>query len=750
MSIVFDQKSSTLSLHTRNSSYQMQIGPLGYLLHTYYGRRCEDFFDYLHLPRDCGFSPNPYTLREGRGFSLDTLPQEYSGSNGADFRLSSLELRTDSGVVGADLHYVSHRILQGKYRLSGLPSSFGDMAETLSVTLADAASGLEVELLYGVFEERDIITRAVRLHNCGTQTVCLEKVASVCLDLPFGPWDRIHFHGRHTMERQPERVPVANGIQTVSSARGASSHQHNPFVILCEPDATEDHGECCGVMLCYSGDHQTDVELDQTGSVRLTAGIGERHFSWRLNPGESFDTPEAFLCFSSEGLTVLSQRYHRFILQNLCRSEWIAWPRPVLLNSWEANYFSFDEDALLRLAREAKDLGVEFFVLDDGWFGHRDDDLSSLGDWYVNPGKLPHGLSALIDRVNDLGLKFGLWVEPEMISEDSDLYRAHPDWALSVPGRQPAISRDQLVLDLSRPEVADWVYETLSTLLRENNIEYIKWDMNRSLSDLYSSSLPPDRQGEVAHRYVLGLYSVLDRITAAYPDVLFEGCAGGGGRFDAGMLAYCPQIWCSDNTDPIARLQIHQGSSYGYPPCTMGAHVSASPNHQTGRSTPFGTRAVVAMAGTFGYELDPAALSPEERAEIRKQIALFHSCSDLLLTGDYYRLTKEGAPYTAWQTVSQDRRRTLVSLVLKTTEGNPKPLHLRFKGLIAEGRYRLAWQRNYGFAGLPGTAESSESTAHEFSGAALMYGGYTFPRIHGDYPSVQLCFELLQDSSADS
>ena len=738
MSIVFDENCQTLTLYTRSAAYQMQIGPLGHLLHLYYGPGAEGCFDYLYLPRDVGFSPNPYELRHDRGWSLDTLPQEYSGSGSGDFRLSSLELQTEDGLHGADLRYRKHEIKSGKYALPGLPAAFAAEAEaeTLTVTLADAATGAEVELLYGVFSERDVITRAVRVTNRGRSALTLEKAASLCLDLPFGQWELIHFHGSHTEERQPQRVSLMNGIQTVSSRRGASSHQHDPFVILCSPDTTEDAGRCYGLMLVYSGSHRTDVELDQTGSVRAVTGLNHDGFCWALEPGESFYTPEVILTFSSRGLTELSHTYHGFIRSHLSRGRFAASSRPLLLNSWETAYFDFDAGSIMTLARRVRDLGLDMLVLDDGWFGRRTDDKRALGDWFPNETRLPGGLTPLIRQINDLGLRFGLWIEPEMISEDSDLFRAHPDWAMQMPGRLPAVGRDQLVLDLTRRDVREWLYDTLSALLRDHDIAYLKWDANRNLTDLYSSSLPPERQGETAHRYMLGLYELLERLTTEFPDVLFEGCSGGGGRFDAGMLYYFPQIWCSDNTDPISRIGIQLGASYGYPVSAMANHVSASPNHQTGRSAPLGTRAVAAMSGSFGYELDPLTLSEEELAECRRHIAQYRKYEKLILDGKLYRLVTAAAePVRVWQFVSADQRDTLVNLVVVDHTSLMRPLHFLLKGLAADARYSLAEYNFYGCLNQP-----QWQPAASYGGASLMRGGLTLPVLSGDYPSVQLLF----------
>ena len=724
MSIQFNEQAKLLTLTTATTAYQMQIDALGYLRHLYYGSRVDmQDMSYQYRPYDCGFSGNPYELRRERTESLDLMPQEYSSFGVGDYRLHSVAVVNADGSRCASFRYLSHEIAKGKYAIPGLPAVYdnGGEAETLAVTLRDAVTGLTARLHYGVFEKLDVITRSAELVNEGDAPIVLEKAASACLDLPFGEWDILHFHGRHCLERQPERLPIGHHITTIGSGRGMSSHQHNPFVIVCDRAATEERGDCYGMMLMYSGSFKAELERSQAEDVRVVMGLSDTDFSWELAPGGSFHTPEVILSYA-DGLTKLSQQYHRAIRHNVCRGEHHLTRRPALINNWEATYFNLDEERILALAKEAADLGVELFVLDDGWFHGRRDDNAGLGDWFENKEKLPHGLHALIEKINALGLKFGIWIEPEMVNEDSELYRAHPDWALTVPDRAPNMGRNQLVLDLSREDVREYLYRCFSALLRENNISYIKWDMNRCLSDVYSRGLPPKRQGEVAHRYVLGVYSLLERLTAEFPHVLFEGCAGGGGRFDAGMLYYTPQIWCSDDTDAIERLLIQGGTSYGYPVSTMGAHVSASPNHQTGRSTPIETRGVVAMSGAFGYELDLLKLSGEDKAEIKRQIEQYHADGELLHEGLYYRLTDmtAGLPYTAWQTVSEDRSRSLVNLVLHGPQPNARPLHIRLRGLDPKARYRI------------------DEDVCVCTGAALMNGGYTFPQMLGDYPAAQL------------
>ena len=729
MSIVYQEAEGLLTLHTLHTTYQMSVDSHGFLHHLYYGRKTENAdFRSLYDNIDRGFSGNPHDLRHDRSFSLDTMPQEYPGFGVGDFRLSALRTNAGSGDPCAELRYVSHRILPGKYTLPGLPASYDDGtgAETLEITLRDAASHLTVRLLYGVFPQRDVITRAAVLVNDDAAPMRLEKAASACLDVPFGPWEYIHFHGRHCMERQPERLPLPHAIQTIGSTRGHSSHHHNPFVILCAPGTGEDWGECYGVMLAYSGNHKTEIEVDQTNSTRVVTGIHDDTFSWLLNPGDTFYTPEAILVYSDAGFTTMSQRYHNFIRRNVCRGKFKLVRRPVLINNWEATYLNFREEQLLPIARQAAELGVELFVLDDGWFGNRDDDNAGLGDWFVNRRKLPDGLGSLIRKINDLGMKFGLWFEPEMVNEDSELFRAHPDWVLSAPDRAPMMCRNQMVLDMGRKEVQDYLYDAMSGLLRENPIEYVKWDMNRPLSDVYSRVLPPDRQGEAGHRYVLGIYALLERLITDFPDVLFEGCSGGGGRFDAGMLHYTPQIWCSDDTDPIERLVIQYGTSFGYPVSAVGAHVSAAPNHQTGRAVTFRTRGVVAMSGTFGYELDLNRLSDAEKDVVREQIAAFQKYWELIQDGRYYRLTGagDGSDFTAWEFVARDRSEALLNLVVRHTLANPPQIHVRLKGLDPAARYRI------------------EGHTEIFSGAALMNGGYSFPfgQLFGDYASDQLHF----------
>ena len=731
MSIRIDHETGLITLHTLHTSYQMWTDGQGVVHHLYYGPAIggSDLRG-LEFYSDCGFSPQPAGMDRQRDYSLDTLCQEYTGSGVGDYRIGCLRLAGPDGSRAADLRFVSAEAVPGKYTLPGLPAACAedDTCETLRLKLRDAVHGLTVTLLYGVFAQADVITRAALLENEGNGPIRLDKAASACLDLPFGPWELIHFHGRHCMERQPERVPLSHNIQTLRSARGASSHQHNPFAILAAPHTTEEAGECLGAMLVWSGNFKIECEVSQMQSTRLVAGVSDDDFSWTLEPGSQFAAPEVLFCYSDQGLSELSARYHRFLQRHIIRSPWRDKPRPVLINNWEATYMDFDAQRIWDIARQARDLGVEMLVLDDGWFGERSDDSSGLGDWQFNEKKLGCTFDQLIGRVREMGLLFGLWIEPEMVCTNTALYAAHPDWALTIPGRAPATGRSQLVLDLGRPEVVDYLYSLFHRLLAEHDIAYIKWDMNRNLTDVYSRVLPPERQGEAAYRYMLGLYSLLDRLTRDFPQVLFEGCAGGGGRFDAGMLCYCPQIWCSDDTDAIHRIKIQYGTSFGYPPCTMGSHVSASPNHQTGRSTPLSTRAVVAMAGTFGYELDLQKLTDAEKEMVKVQIAQYKQLQPLLLEGRCERLTDAVTDtcFTAWQFTAPDRSRAAVSVVVIDPQANPWPIHVRLRGLDPQALYY------------------ESLTERVYTGAALCHAGLTLPILQGDFPAVQIMIERTE------
>ena len=731
MSIRIDHETGLITLHTLHTSYQMWTDGQGVVHHLYYGPAIggSDLRG-LEFYSDCGFSPQPAGMDRQRDYSLDTLCQEYTGSGVGDYRIGCLRLAGPDGSRAADLRFVSAEAVPGKYTLPGLPAACAedDTCETLRLKLRDAVHGLTVTLLYGVFAQADVITRAALLENEGNGPIRLDKAASACLDLPFGPWELIHFHGRHCMERQPERVPLSHNIQTLRSARGASSHQHNPFAILATPHTTEEAGECLGAMLVWSGNFKIECEVSQMQSTRLVAGVSDDDFSWTLEPGGQFAAPEVLFCYSDQGLSELSARYHRFLQRHIIRSPWRDKPRPVLINNWEATYMDFDAQRIWDIARQARDLGVEMLVLDDGWFGERSDDSSGLGDWQFNEKKLGCTFDQLIGRVREMGLLFGLWIEPEMVCTNTALYAAHPDWALTIPGRAPATGRSQLVLDLGRPEVVDYLYSLFHRLLAEHDIAYIKWDMNRNLTDVYSRVLPPERQGEAAYRYMLGLYSLLDRLTRDFPQVLFEGCAGGGGRFDAGMLCYCPQIWCSDDTDAIHRIKIQYGTSFGYPPCTMGSHVSASPNHQTGRSTPLSTRAVVAMAGTFGYELDLQKLTDAEKEMVKIQIAQYKQLQPLLLEGRCERLTDAVTDtcFTAWQFTAPDRSRAAVSVVVIDPQANPWPIHVRLRGLDPQALYH------------------ESLTERVYTGAALCHAGLTLPILQGDFPAVQIMIERTE------
>ena len=733
MSIIDNSADGRITLQTRDSSYHMAVDSYGYLRHLYYGKRLdpEDLF-YLYRNYDRGFAGNPCAAGSDRSYSLDTVSQEFSTSGVGDYRIPALRVMNSDGSRIADLRYVRHEIRSGKYALPGLPSSRdtdGD-AQTLEVILQDEPSRLIVRLLYGVLPEKNMIARAVIYENAGDKPVVLEKAGSCCLELPFGKWDLLHFHGRHNKERTPERVPVLHGIQTIGSSRGMSSHHHNPFVILCDHLATEDHGDCYGLMYLYSTNFRAEVEREPYGSVRAVMSPGDEGFRWTLQPGAQFAAPEVLMSWA-HGLTALSQQFHKAVRENICRGEYSLAHRPVLINSWEANYFDIEAGRVLKLARQAAELGIELFVLDDGWFRGRKDDNAGLGDWEYDPEKLPDGLDSLIKGVRETGMLFGIWVEPEMVNEDSDLYRAHPDWALTVPGRKPAHGRNQLVLDLSRKDVQDFIIQFMTRLLSSHDISYIKWDFNRCVTDVYSHLLPAEQQGEVAHRAVLGLYRVLETLTTRFPKVLFEGCSGGGGRFDAGMMAYTPQIWCSDDTDPIERLSIQKGTCFGYPLSTMGAHVSIAPNHQTGRTTPISTRGAVAMTGAFGYELDLNLVSEEEKKEIRRQVQQFREDEPLIQRGLYYRLGEETEDMDAfsWLLVSEDRDQALLSVVATATHGNAPLIHVRFKGLDPSSLYELC------------------EDGLKRSGAALMNAGYTLPMLTGNYPAFRLHLRRVPDES---
>lgn len=727
MSIVFNKNTRIFTLETEHTTYQMQIDSVGSLLHLYYGPRVGkgDDMTYLLQFADRGFSGNVYEKQYDKRYSIDTVPLEYSVFGAGDYRLSALLVRQGNGAQGLELRYDSHRISRRKYSLPGLPSvRQEDHCRTLTIDLTDAASGIRVRLYYGVLEARDVITRAVQIINEGRDAADLEKAASMTLDFPYGNWDLVHFHGRHTMERIPERIPLPRTIVRVGSARGMSSHHHNPFVILCDRNASEDTGLAFGFMPVYSGSHCQEFEVDQAGLTRVVCGLDTEAFGWHLESGESFYTPEIILTCSQEGFNGLSHILHRLLRDNVCPPAFRRKRKPVLINSWEAAYFDFTGDQIVEIGRKAADLGIEMLVMDDGWFADRHDDDRALGDWTVNEDKLGCSLGELSRKIRDLGLSFGLWFEPEMISEKSALAKDHPDWIFREPGRLPNVSRKQLVLDMSRKDVQDYLFTAMEKIIEEGSLSYIKWDFNRALANCFSRALPADRQKEVPHRFMLGTYALLERLEERFPDLMIEGCAGGGGRFDAGMLYYCPQIWCSDDTDALERLEIQRGTSYGYPVSCMGAHLSASPNHQTGRTMPFETRGITAMSGSFGYELDPADLTVEEEEAIRDQIRRYRDWYDLIHYGTYYRLGEIGqeGDQSAWLFVSEDRREALLNLVLTHVRANSSFPFVRLRGLDPQARYR------------------DEKTGRVISGRALMQGGYSLPIMFGDHPAVQIRF----------
>lgn len=718
MTILVDEKKQLFTLQTNSTTYQMKVGRFGYLYHLYYGKKIIDQdLSYLLYDGTSDYAPYPHAASDRNG-SLTLTTQEFPTVGTGDLGTPALDIENVDGTHVVDLKYKNYQLINGKYSLETLPTFYAhdDEVETLKITLVDGISDIEVDLFYGVFPEKDVITRAVRLSNLGKHHVTIHKAQSLSLDSINGQYDLIHFQGRWAGERNFERLPLTHNTTTFGSNYGVSSSKENPGFILTDPSTTEMQGDCFGFNLVYSGNFQATAEQGTLGRNRITLGLGDDQFTWRLEPGEMFEAPEGVMSFTDQGWTQLSHNFHDLIRENLCRSGYAQEKRPVLINNWEATYFDFTGKKLVQIAAAAKDIGANLFVLDDGWFGNRNDDNSSLGDWFVNEGKLGCTLNDLVTKVNNLGLKFGIWFEPEMVNEDSELYRAHPDWALNFPGRKPLLTRNQLVLDLTNPDVLDYLFERISAVLDSANISYIKWDMNRPITDWYSKNLTDRRQGELQHRYILGLYDLLNRLTRKYPDVMIEGCSSGGARFDLGMLAYVPQIWTSDNTDAINRLQIQYGTSFFYPLSTMGAHVSASPNHQVGRHTPFETRAAVAMAGTYGYELDVTKMSQADKDEAKTATDFYKQMQPLIYTGDYYRL--ENDELVAWQVVAKDKSDSLVTIVATDVHGNQPFLYLKLRGLDPKITYSMNGKR--------------------YSGSALMNAGLKLKQLKGDYPSQQI------------
>lgn len=733
MSIIFYEEEKIFKLDTPESSYVIGIvDDEQFLGHVYYGAQLKDHqLGYLMRTGENPFIPA--ANNRDRVSFLDCFPMEYPAHGLGDYRESCIEVQTLSGHTGTSLSYISHHIYQGKPELKELPATFGsgEECETLEILCEDKVTGVQVLLLYAAFRELDVISRSVKVINGGREAVYLKKVLSACLDVDNQEFEMLSMHGSWSRERHIQRQRLGYGRLSVESVRGESSHQEHPFAALVETGTTQDAGAVYAMHFVYSGNFKVQAQVDQFDQVRMVMGIHPTDFCWKLEPGEEFQTPEVVMVYSGEGLGKMTRTFHDLYRSHLIRSPYKDKKRPVLINNWEATYFDFNTDKLIEIARQAAARGIEMLVMDDGWFGHRNDDNCALGDWDVNEDKLPGGLPYLVAEVNKLGLKFGIWLEPEMISPDSDLYRKHPDWAIAIPGREAGLARNQYVLDLSREEVFEYIYGKIAEVLRSANIEYVKWDMNRPLSDMGSAALPADRMGELHHRYVLALYRMQERLLQDFPDLLLENCSSGGARFDPGMLYYSPQIWCSDDTDAIERLLIQEGTALIYPLSAIGAHVSDCPNHGTGRLTPFETRGYVALAGTFGYELDITKIPPADQEQIPGQVALYHKYNDLIRTGDYYRLAsyRENHFYDCYGVVSKDKKEALFTFIQVLNRPHHRSRRIKLKGLQEDKYYRV------------------EDSGEIYAGDTLLKAGILIPSLWGDFKGRLLHLIEIENSS---
>ena len=713
MNIQVNASNRLFHLQTKHTSYVFHVIEDGSLGQLYYGPKIPFKDDYANLntreEHDC---TNTRT-DEDVEFQAELLKQEYAGLGKGDYRYPAFQITYPNGSRTSEFQYRDYELKDGKARLTGLPSTFADDSndsQTLTVKLADG--DLELQLHYTVFADEDVIVRSATFINHG-KTVFLNRALSAQLDLPDANYDFIQFAGSWSRERHLHRSHLRPGTQSISSLRTASSHQENPFFMLARPHTDNNQGAVFGFNFVYSGNFLDSVEVDQFDTTRVLIGINPDEFGWKLNSGDSFQTPEVIFSYTDNGFNALSQQLGTFYAQHLINPHFAHQERPILINNWEATFMDFTEDKLMPIVERAKELGIEMFVLDDGWFGHRDDDRSSLGDWFVDEKKFNHGIAGFAKRVHDLDMKFGLWFEPEMISIDSKLYQTHPEWMIKTPGRGQTPGRHQFVLDMSRQEVVDYLFGLMSHIIQDAKLDYIKWDMNRNITEMYGADLPADQQLEFSHRYILGVYDLYDRLTKAFPDVLFESCASGGGRFDLGMMYYAPQAWCSDDTDAVERIKIQDGTSYGYTPSMWGAHVSAVPNDQVGRLTSIDMRAKVAYFGAFGYELDVTELSDEEQATIKQQVAFYKQYRKLFQFGTFYRLETPDTSDNVygWETVSPDKQ-TAIGMRYQILNGaNPAYIRYYFKGLDPERRYTV------------------NDGSEVFSGAELMNAGYFVPRV---------------------
>ena len=717
-SITYNEVNNTFILNSNKTSYILKFLESCHLAHLYWGKKLRtNNLDYVIRQRNWGsFLAN---TDNKENFMLETIPQEYPGYGCTDLRSPAIELQFEDGTTATDFRYVSHNIYEGKNKLVGLPSTYVEEyfeATSLEVVLKDTLKQVEVVLTYTVFNEFDAITRNVKVRNVGNEDIKILRVLSANVDFSDDNFDMIQLSGAWARERHLVRQPLRSGSQSIESRRGSSSHSQNPFIALARKHTTETNGDVYGFSFVYSGNFLANVEVDMFSNARVQIGINPFDFSWLLKANEEFQAPEVVLVYSSEGLTGMSHMYHNLYGKRLVRGEHRDKLRPILINNWEATYFDFNEKSIKNIAKEASNLGMELFVLDDGWFGKRNNDDCSLGDWFVNEDKIKGGLGKLSKEINDMGLQFGLWFEPEMVCPVSELYEKHPDWCIHIPGRTRSEARMQLILDLSREDVCDYIIETLSNVLSSASISYVKWDMNRNMTEIGSAKLLPERQRELPHRYMLGLYRVMEELTTRFPHILFESCSGGGGRFDPGMLHYMPQTWTSDNTDAMERLKIQYGTSFVYPNASMGCHVSAIPNHQVHRMTPLNTRGVVAMSGNFGYELDITKLSDEEKELIKEQVKNYKEIRETIQFGDYYRLT---SPFesndVAWMFVSKDKKEVVVSFVRQQAVPHPKFESLKLTGLEEDASYEVVGENAVYF------------------GDELMYVGLNVPELTGDY-----------------